>query len=103
MPVKINYLLLQKNVSSNRNILITKPLTETLLKWREIRKEIIFSNTGSQKFSNAFVCTNEQGQALNPKTLCLNIPFKFHDFRYPRATILLESGVNIKVIQEKLY
>ncbi len=32
----------------------------------------------------------------------LQIPFKFHDLRHTHATMLLESDVNIKIIQERL-
>ena len=100
-----------KTVSSNRNILMTKQLTNMLIQWKETQEELIRMNKGFQKLSHHFVCTDEDGEALNPKAISrytskmaqqLNIPFKFHDFRHTHATLLLESGVNIKVIQERL-
>ena len=58
-----------------------------------------------------FVCSNEDGTPINPKRFStqinriskrLNIPIKFHNLRHTHATLLLESDVNIKVIQERL-
>ena len=90
---------------------MTKQLTDTLIQWKETQEELIQMNKGFQKLSHHFVGTDEDGEALNPKAISrytskmaqqLNIPFKFHDFRHTHATLLLESGVNIKIIQERL-
>ena len=58
-----------------------------------------------------FVCLKENGELLTIDSIKylsrivnyeLNIPFKFHSLRHTHATMLLESGANIKDIQERL-
>lgn len=58
-----------------------------------------------------FVCLKENGELLTTDSIKylsrvvnyeLNIPFKFHSLRHTHATMLLESGANIKDIQERL-
>lgn len=58
-----------------------------------------------------FVCLKENGELLTVDSLKylsrvvnyeLNIDFKFHSLRHTHATMLLESGANIKDIQARL-
>ncbi len=58
-----------------------------------------------------FVCTQENGTLLNPDLAryCsrvinyeLNIQFNFHSLRHTHATILIESGANMKDVQKRL-
>lgn len=99
-----------KTQSSNRNILITGQLRDELLKWKDIQSKIL-QNTNYSCSEKKFVCTDEKGQPMNPKCVSaynsslakrLNLNFKIHDFRHTHATILLESGVNAKIVQERL-
>ena len=100
-----------KNLNSNRTILMTSKLKNELLTWKDHQQKEKEFYGELYSLEGNFVCTNEDGKPINPKTLStqinilgkkLNISLKFHDLRHTHATMLLESDVNIKVIQERL-
>lgn len=99
-----------KTQSSNRNILITQQLKDELLQWKE-KQPLIIQSMGYSVAKEKIVCTDEKGKLLNPKHFSARnsvfskrtgVNFKFHDFRHTHATMLLESGVNAKIVQERL-
>ncbi|MDB8552618.1 site-specific integrase [Turicibacter sanguinis] len=99
-----------KTQSSNRDILITQELKEILLDWK-MKQPMIIQNMGYSIPKDEYVCTDEKGDLLNPRQFSARtsvfvkrtgVSFKFHDFRHTHATMLLESGVNAKIVQERL-
>ncbi|WP_434295707.1 tyrosine-type recombinase/integrase [Clostridium botulinum] len=99
-----------KTKSSNRTILIGKTLYNILKshkKW-QIENKLKY---GKHYTDSNFICTKENGQLVTPDSLKylsrvvnyeLNICFSFHSLRHTHATMLLESGANIKDIQKRL-
>lgn len=92
-----------KTQSSIRSIFIGESLTNIIkdYKYRQTK------NHGNKKF----VCTNWNGKDLNKKHIeylvryinkNLGIKFTFHMLRHLHATLLLESGANIKDISDRL-
>lgn len=99
-----------KTQSSNRDVLITNQLRNELLRWQNTQS-LILQNINSSILEKKFICTDVNGKPLNPRYVSsytsklakrMNISFTFHDFRHTHATILLESGVNAKIVQERL-
>ncbi len=78
--------------------------------YREIKSElneIVEDKNGDLDF----VCVKESGQILTPTALKhlsrvinkqLNIRFEFHALRHTHATMLVESGANVKGVQQRL-
>lgn len=75
----------------------------------EVDKRVIKSIDENNKLK--FVCTKENGEFYSPNTVKylsrvinhqLGIDFNFHMLRHTHATNLLEAGVPIKYIQERL-
>ena len=69
------------------------------------------SPTGKEYTNSDFVVTKKDGRLINPgnvANICnmvrkhLEIDFHFHMLRHTHATMLLESGANIKDIQRRL-
>lgn len=100
-----------KTKSSIRNFQMTSKLKEELKKYKEsmaLNKEYY----GEHYYKEyEFVCCNEDGSPINPSrfsTFFINLfrrlgcDYSFHDLRHTHATIMLESGINIKVIQQRL-
>ncbi|EJO5349510.1 site-specific integrase [Clostridium botulinum] len=99
-----------KTKSSNRTILIGKTLYNILKshkKW-QIENKLKY---GKHYTDSNFICTKENGQLVTTDSLKylsrivnyqLQIPFNFHSLRHTHATMLLESGANIKDIQKRL-
>ncbi|RXM58542.1 site-specific integrase [Clostridium tetani] len=99
-----------KTKSSNRTILIGKTLYDILKrhkKW-QIENKLKY---GTHYTESNFVCTKENGELVTPDSLKylsrvvnyeLNIDFSFHSLRHTHATMLLESGANMKDIQHRL-
>lgn len=100
-----------KTISSIRTIKMTNTLVNALLEWKE-KQESNKNFYGEQYYQEQnFVCTHEDGCPINPPHFStqiarlskkINIPFNFHQLRHTHATKLIESDVNIKVIQERL-
>lgn len=98
-----------KTSSSNRTIVIGDELISTLKSQRTIQKENKL-RYGEYYTSNDFICTKENGDPVTTKTISrmskmvkrYDIDFNFHMLRHTHATMLLEAGVNPKVVQERL-
>lgn len=101
LPVKTN--------SSNRTIVIGDELISALKIQRTIQKENKL-RYGEYYNNNDFICTKENGDPVTTKTISrmskmverYDIDFNFHMLRHTHATMLLEAGVNPKVVQERL-
>lgn len=101
-----------KNSGSERSIAIGDSLIKIL------KKHKLYQNENKLRYGQFytnepfnFVCTREDGSVVTPNNLkhlnkvaCrdLNIDFTFHSLRHTHATMLLESGANIKDIQTRL-
>jgi ATP-dependent helicase/nuclease subunit A len=88
-----------KSESSEREIVITPELKRYLLELKLKSKK------------RDSVCENPEGGVVNPRGVSsrmhvmkarLGIDCQFHRFRHTHATLLMERGINIKVIQERL-
>ncbi|MBN3407966.1 site-specific integrase [Clostridium botulinum] len=99
-----------KTKSSYRTILIGNTLANILKhhKKHQIKNKLKY---GKHYTLSNFVCTKENGELVTTNSLKylsrvvnyeLQIPFNFHSLRHTHATMLLESGANIKDIQERL-
>ena len=99
-----------KTVSSNRKIKIGGTLIDILKQHKIYQKEMKLKY--GQWYSNSnWVCTKENGEHVTTDSLKylsrvvnyeLMIKFDFHSLRHTHATMLLESGANIKDIQLRL-
>lgn len=103
-----------KTKGSRRRIPITANVTNVLTTYRENQKQFadllgdVFQNTEDLAFCNSY------GKPMSPsnfsrrffkkitKKTGINNRFSFHDLRHTHATLLLQQGVNIKVISERL-
>jgi ATP-dependent helicase/nuclease subunit A len=99
-----------KTQSSNRTILIGNTLAAILKHHKKFQMENKLKYEQYYTDSN-FVCTKENGELVTTDSLKylsrivnyeLQIPFNFHSLRHTHATMLLESGGNIKEIQHRL-
>ncbi|HGG0417194.1 TPA: tyrosine-type recombinase/integrase [Clostridium sporogenes] len=99
-----------KTKSSYRTILIGNTLVNILKhhKKYQIKNKLKY---GKHYTLSNFVCTKENGELVTTNSLKylsrvvnyeLQIPFNFHSLRHTHATMLLESGANIKDIQKRL-
>ncbi|GAA0733758.1 tyrosine-type recombinase/integrase [Clostridium oceanicum] len=99
-----------KTQSSYRTILIGNTLTNILKRNKKHQYENKLKY-GTHYTNSNFVCTKENGVPITTNSLKylsrivnyeLQIPFNFHSLRHTHATMLLESGANIKDIQHRL-
>lgn len=102
-----------KTESSIRTIKMTKEIIETLKIYKDHQHEMkqIY---GDYYYSQAdFIYCKNDGSPISPNNsftssfrhfINKHVPFpvRFHDLRHTHATLLLEAGVNPKVIQERL-
>ncbi|WFD09790.1 site-specific integrase [Tepidibacter hydrothermalis] len=113
-----------KSNSSQREILIGKTLIDILKKHRKSQLENrlkygIYYNDTMYKFEKAdklynsadLICTKENGDLISTDSLKylsrvvnyeLGINYNFHSLRHTHATMMLESGANLKDIQTRL-
>ena len=102
-----------KTESSVRTIKMTKDVIDTLKVYKEQQLEMkrIYGEYYYNK--NDFVYCRKNGTPISPNNsftsafrlfVKKHVPFtvRFHDLRHTHATLLLEAGVNPKVIQERL-
>ena len=107
---QLNFTTLKTDLS-NRTMRIPDSAVEVLLEHRSIQDEMRKS-TGAIWNDNDLVFCNELGNPLDPsgvyhyyKRLTKRLGLdesRFHDLRHTFATIALQSGVDIKTIQESL-
>ncbi|MDB8552268.1 tyrosine-type recombinase/integrase [Turicibacter sanguinis] len=99
-----------KTASSKRTILMTRKLIAAL---QEEQKNQASKKEFYQNFyqDHNFICCHEDGSPISPRGLTakaarlskeFNIDLQFHSLRHTHATMLLNAGVNIKIIQERL-
>lgn len=107
---------LAKNNSSLRTIKVEKALIEELAKFKEIHDlEKRLNEKNGYTMNNDFIVENRDGSFCDPAYFSdkifkrqllrdAKIPkvFRMHDCRHTHATWLLEKGVNIKVVSERL-
>lgn len=100
-----------KTASSNRTILMTRVLVDKLKEYKSIQENLKQQYGEYYYTQHDFVCCREDGRPINPDTLStvmgrfskeFGVNIKFHAVRHTHATNLLESDVNIKVIQSRL-
>lgn len=99
-----------KTTSSNRVIKIGDTLINILKQHKLYQKEMKLKY--GQWYTNSnWVCTKENGEHITTDSIKylsrvvnyeLMIKFDFHSLRHTHATMLLESGANIKDIQKRL-
>ncbi|MDK8641301.1 tyrosine-type recombinase/integrase [Niallia taxi] len=99
-----------KTASSVRDIIIGGSLITILNVWKKKQEENKKEYGSFYKESN-FVCTKENGETVTMNSLKylskvvnyeLKINFNFHSLRHTHATMLIESGANIKDVQMRL-
>lgn len=102
-----------KTESSVRTLKMTKEIIDTLKIYKDHQKDMQ-SVYGDYYYSQAdFVYCRDDGSPISPNNsftssfrhfINKHVPFavRFHDLRHTHATLLLEAGVNPKVIQERL-
>lgn len=103
-----------KTKAARRRILVTPNVIKALQKYK--KEQAWFARLLGDKFNNEsnLVFTNMWGKPLDIsnwvtrfykkmiKRAGLDEKFTFHDLRHTHATLLLASGINIKVISERL-
>jgi len=103
-----------KTKGSRRRIPINAKTTKVLATYRDEQKQFagllgdVFQNTEDLVFCNSF------GQPMSPSNFSrrfykkitrkagIDDSFTFHDLRHTHATLLIQQGVHIKVISERL-
>lgn len=99
-----------KTTSSYRNIKIGNTLINILKQHKLYQKEMKLKY-GQWYTDSNWVCTKENGEQITTDSIKylsrvvnydLMIKFDFHSLRHTHATMLLESGANIKDIQKRL-
>ena len=103
-----------KNVTSIRKILVTTELMAELKVAYELHQERKEKYRNQFKKGNDFVIEKEDGDFCDPSYFSYKIfkkllreaglskQYRMHDCRHTHATWLLEQGVNIKIISERL-
>ena len=110
----------------SRTISLGTEIVNTLKTWQTKQKENKLFY-GNKYIKSGYVCTWEDGRLISPHYVCDRFPdliekvnndyrveikkpkatdlfmkIRFHDLRHTHATILLQKGVNIKVVSERL-
>lgn len=113
---KNKFELLPCKTSNSERTILMLPYTIPLLKQHkknQLEKKLAL---GTKYHDFNFVCTKDTGYPYNPKYISTkfydlirrrnskyNIPIiRFHDLRHTHATLLIEQGVNPKIIAERL-
>lgn len=100
-----------KTLSSNRTILMTNVLVDKLKEHKAIQEGLREQYGEYYYTKHDFVCCRKDGSPIKPDSLSnqvgryskeFGVNIKFHAIRHTHATNLLESDVNIKVIQNRL-
>ncbi|GAA0230700.1 tyrosine-type recombinase/integrase [Metaclostridioides mangenotii] len=105
-----------KTKTSNRTILIGDTLVKILKEHKILQKEnkLKYGEFYLDKDypAKGMVCTSESGNYTTPKSTSsiigkiakkeLGFEFTFHMLRHTHATMLIQSGVNIKEVQKRL-
>ena len=102
-----------KTLSSRREIPLPMFVVEALKEYKAWQESVI-PNMRTYH-DQGFVVTNNKGNIMHPATFSYHVfkqillvragiphKFRFHDLRHTHATWLLEAGVNVKVVSERL-
>lgn len=104
------YIGTPKTQSSYRTIEIGATLVNELKNHEERQSESKFFY-GDRYENSDYICTKENGTVCTPNVLKYEteknrkrsgVDFTFHMFRHTHASLLLEAGVSMKTIQERL-
>ena len=100
-----------KTESSNRLIKLDDETLNTLMQHKKRQSELKLLY-GPQYSIENLIFSRKNGQPIQPTTLTVtfhnimkksNVPkIRFHDLRHTHATLLLEAGVSLKEVQERL-
>jgi integrase len=99
-----------KTEKSRRAIKIGEQTISILNKQKELQEQWRIQSA-EQWVDTGLVCTRVNGEALNPSSVSsrvygimksLGIEGNMHSLRHSHATLLLQAGVNIKIVQERL-
>jgi integrase len=116
--IKGEFILTDTKTNAGQRPVKLPPSTSAELKLHQ-KKQEWYMRTCKSNYKNKddkgnliFVCTWEDGRNINPdyvthtiKTLlekCDLPDIRFHDLRHTHATLLLQQGVNTKVVSERL-
>ena len=103
-----------KTKSSAREIPLPNFVVEALAEYKRLQQEYqaLYSHSYSDQ---GFLVANRYGNIMHPATFSYHVfkdillaragidrKFRFHDLRHTHATWLLEAGVNVKVVSERL-
>src|SRR5690606_22860902 len=103
-----------KSISGYRTIPIGDTLLNILKKEKLKQKEnkLKYGEYYRQDPNHDFVCKKENGEHYTPNVIKyqtrelikrkLGIDFNYHSLRHTHATLLIESGVDIKTVQKRL-
>jgi integrase len=93
-----------------RDVVLPTSYFALLREWRRIQAEQLL-RLGKRVGSNDFICTDEAGRLMTPgrigdhyRTLArrVGITLPFHFLRHTHASLLLEAGESVKVVQLRL-
>lgn len=94
-----------------RPVAISKLLVEELQSFKLKQAELLLKS-GIRQSDDALLCAQANGKELNPEDLSRRFPellvrlglprITFHELRHTHATQLLQSGVHMKVMSERL-
>lgn len=101
-----------KNSYSERTIDIDKETFKLLLKWRKEQKKLLLMDGFNALAPNQLMFSNQHNTAIHPSHIA-NVLKRFvnrhgldaitpHGFRHTHCSLLLEAGVPIKEVQERL-
>ena len=102
-----------KTTNSRREIPLPRFVVEALKEYKAWQEMTI---PNMKKYNDqGFVVTNNRGNIMHPATFSYHVfkqillvragisnKLRFHDLRHTHATWLLEAGVNVKVVSERL-
>jgi len=100
-----------KTEKSNRVVPVSHDVMRTLLTWRKQQQEHTVYR-GERWYDDVYILRHIDGSMYDPNTLtkdlhkaekALDLPLvSFHDLRHTHATLLLEAGVALKTVSERL-
>ena len=102
-----------KSPASERTISIDDETAQVLRNWKSKQKEIMFMLGYNTSGKNQFMFTNDKNEIYQPlyaydriKAVCKKFPeigkMTAHGLRHSHVTLLLEAGMSIKEVQERL-